>query len=348
MTQTPLPPLAPAATHALPARADRLRRVLRGVAIVACIPYLSLKTAWVLGSHIGIPEGSTLLDPGASLRVANAATVLMDAAVIVLALLFTRPWGLRVPVWLLALPMWVATGLLTPIMVGYPLQVVVRLLGSTAGTSEHTGREPFLDDWVFGVVYTGFIVQGLTLGTLFVLYARDRWGHLWRGQVGDLPGSSPTRPAQQAAAVAASLLTLIPLTTHLLWACGVTAGLNAARIEEPTGDFYALEAVYVLFAAATAAGVLMIAFRRGRTLPLTVPLALAFTGSAALACWGGWLMTASLDDGDPGRRLTQLMNLSYSVQMIVGTLVVTIGAYFFAERGAVRPPGQLSQRIASR
>jgi hypothetical protein len=100
---------------------------------------------------------------------------------------------------------------------------------------------------------------------------------------------------------------------------------------------FALEAVYVLFAAATAAGVLMIAFRRGRPLPLTVPLALAFTGSAALACWGGWMVTASLGDGDPGAQLTQLMNLTtYTLQMIVGMLVFTIGAYFFAERAATR------------
>lgn len=161
---------------------------------------------------------------------------------IVLALLLTRPWGLRVPVWLLALPVWGATGLLAPIIVGYPLQVVIRLLGGTVARPEDAAREPFLDEWVFGVVYTGFIVQGLTLGALFVLYARDRWGHLWRGQVWELPASSPTRPAQQAAAVVASLLALFPFTTHLLWACGVTAGLNEAQIEERTSDFYALEA----------------------------------------------------------------------------------------------------------
>jgi hypothetical protein len=62
-------------------------------------------------------------------------------------------------------------------------------------------------DWrVFGVVYTGFIVQGLSLGALFVLYARDRWGELWRGRVRDLPGGGPTRLAQRAAAAATALL----------------------------------------------------------------------------------------------------------------------------------------------
>lgn len=58
-------------------RAGRLRRILRGVAIAACVPYLLLKTAWVFGSHIGIPEGSRLLDADTPLLVGNAAGVLM-------------------------------------------------------------------------------------------------------------------------------------------------------------------------------------------------------------------------------------------------------------------------------
>ena len=55
---------------------------------------------------------------------------------------------------------------------------------------------------------------------------------------------------------------------HLLWAFGATAGLTEAPIEERTSEFYALEAVYALFAAATVVGVVMIAFRRGRSAPL--------------------------------------------------------------------------------
>ncbi|MFD0510995.1 hypothetical protein ACFQ0Q_11320 [Streptomyces aureus] len=39
-------------------RTDRLRRVLRAVAVVSCLPYLAVKAAWIAGSHLGIPDGS--------------------------------------------------------------------------------------------------------------------------------------------------------------------------------------------------------------------------------------------------------------------------------------------------
>lgn len=163
MTQT----LAHALETEHAVRLGRSRRALRAVAVVSCVPYLSLKAAWIAGSRIGIPDGSSLLEHRATMAVANSVTVLMDAAVIVLALVLTRPWGLRAPAWLLGLPAWVATGLLAPIMAGFPLQVLVDVLGGSTSTAAAEG-EPFLDAWVFGVVYTGFIVQGLTLGALFV------------------------------------------------------------------------------------------------------------------------------------------------------------------------------------
>ncbi|MFE9839791.1 hypothetical protein ACFYP4_32315 [Streptomyces sp. NPDC005551] len=320
-------------------RADRVRHVLRAVAVVSCLPYLGLKTAWIAGSHLGIPEGSSLLEHRAQMAVANALTVLMDGAVIVIVLLLTRPWGRRVPAWLLAVPMWVATGLLVPVMTGFPLQLLVRALGGSVPESGDAGKEPFLDEWVFGVVYTGFIVQGLALGTLFVLYARDRWGHLWRGRVRELPASA-VGSAQRATAVAGAVLALFPVTAHLLWACGSSAGLSTGRAADRTGDFYVLEVLDAGFLLSAVAGAWLLAFRRGRALPARVPLALAWTGSAATACWGGWLALASLGPVDDiSRRPTEAMTLTYAGQMIVGMLVVTIGAHFLAERSvrAERP-----------
>ncbi|MER5281515.1 hypothetical protein ABT025_38210 [Streptomyces sp. NPDC002809] len=337
MTRTPLAP-APA-PEAAPPVTSRLRPALRTVAIVSCLPYITLKAAWISGSHLGIPDGSPLLDHRTTMAVANGASVLMDSAVVVIALLLTRAWGRRVPAWLLALPMWVATGLLLPIMTGYPLQLLVQALGGKTVNKGDVGR-PFLDEWVFGVVYGGFILQGLALGVLFALYARDRWGHLWQGTLRELP-DSPTAPALRAAAVAASLIALVPGTLHLLWAAGSTAGLNEGLVEERTSGSAALEAVYALFVVVTVAGVLLLAFRRDSALPLRVPLALAWGGSGATACWGGWMSIASLSDiDDIADRPTATMVLIYAVQMLVGTLVMTLGAYFLAERSATtRPAG---------
>ncbi|WP_406728174.1 hypothetical protein WJ438_31135 [Streptomyces sp. GD-15H] len=299
-----------------------------------------MKTAWVAGSHVGVPAGSPLLDHPTGMVVANVLTILMDCAVIVLALLLTRPWGLRVPAWLLAPPMWVATGLLAPIMTGYPLQLLVRALGgSTAGTAGGED-EPFLHEWVFAVVYTGFIVQGLALGTLFVLYARDRWGHLWRGRMGDLPAGL-LGTAQRVTAVVAGVLALFPLTLRLVWAGGGTTGLSAGLVAERGSDFHVLESLYVVFLLTAVTGGALLAFGRGRVLPVRVPLALAGISSGAVACWGGWMAVAALvTGGDPADRPTRLMLLAYAGQMIVGLLVATVGVRFLAARsaGAVKRP----------
>ncbi|MET7367087.1 hypothetical protein ABZS61_14820 [Streptomyces sp. NPDC005566] len=335
MTQRPLAPRT-RETPPPPLHAGRARVLLRILTIVSCLPYLSLKIAWIAGSHVGIPDDSTLLDHPTSMAVANSATVLMDGTVIVLALLLTQAWGRRVRAWLLALPMWVATGLLLPIMTGFPLQLLVGVIsGRSPGSAD---SRAFLDGWVFGVVYSGFIIQGLALGTLFALYARDRWGHLWQGALRDLP-PSPTGPALRAAAVAASVLAVVPATMHLVWAAGSTAGLNGTRIAERTPDFYALQALDALFLAAAVAGVLLLAFRRTGGLALKVPLALAWAGSGAAACWGGWLSIASLGNVEEiADRPTAAMGLIYAVQMLVGMLIVTLGAYFLAERSAAAKP----------
>ncbi|MFC9122845.1 hypothetical protein ACFTXO_24080 [Streptomyces sp. NPDC057067] len=94
MTRTPHAPAAPAS--AAPGT-TRVRSALRTLAIVACLPYIALKTAWIAGSHIGVPENSSLLDHRATTIAANGLSVLMDSAVVVIAFLLTRPWGRRVP-----------------------------------------------------------------------------------------------------------------------------------------------------------------------------------------------------------------------------------------------------------
>ncbi|RLV65789.1 LigA protein [Streptomyces sp. CBMAI 2042] len=314
------------------------------LAVAACVPYAGLKLAWLAGSRAGIPDGSPLLDGGVVLAVGNAATVLMVGCVVVLALLLTRPWGLRVPAWLLVVPMWVASGLLLPILTAYPLQMAVRLLGGDGGQASGGAGDPFLEPWVFGVVYGGFIVQGLALGTLFALYARERWGHLWQGRLRDLP-RTPASGVLRVAAVAAALVSLAPGLAHLLWAAGSTAGLDEGRVAGRTSDFHVLEAVSTLFVAASVAGVLLLAFRRGGRLPLRVPLVLVWAGSAQVACWGGWLSLAALvGAGDVADRPTTAMVLIYAGQMLVGILIALPVAHLLAERAAAisTPSGPLS------
>jgi hypothetical protein len=195
------------------------------------------------------------------------------------------------------------------------------------------------------VVDTGLIIQALALGALFVLYARARWGHLWRGPISGLAGQARTRGVQRGTALVASAVVLVPVTAHLLGATGSTSGLTATQIADRSSDFYPLEAGYVVFAVMTVSGLLLLAFPPAGALPLRLPQSLTFVGSAALACWGGWggwMMLTALENRDPSRRISEQMNLTYSMQILAGMLVFTIGAYFFAERAAQRGHGAKS------
>lgn len=328
MTPTSLPT---GATALLPVRRSPLRSAVRAVAIAACLPYLGLKIAWISGSRIGIPEGSVLLDQRALMAVVNSVTVMMDAAVVVLALLLTQPWGMRVRSWLLGVPMWGATGLLTPIMIGFPVQLAVSAAG---GTTTQDVDEPFLDGWVFQVVYGGFLLQGLALGTLFLLYARDRWSHLWQGRVWDLPSAVTGRPVR-ALTVAGALIGLFPAVMHLMWAAGSTVAMPAARVAHRSSDLYVLEGVRVAFIAAAVAGTLLLAFRAAPALPVKLPLGAAWVGASGLGAWGAWLTTtAAMPQGDGAEEPAVLLTLTYAGEMISGLLLSAAVALLLRRRGA--------------
>ncbi|HEV7626723.1 MAG TPA: hypothetical protein VGO89_09505, partial [Streptomyces sp.] len=123
------------------------------IAIAACVPYLSLKIAWVLGAPVGIPDGSPLREGGGMLVAVNALSVVLDSLVVVLALALTRPWGRRLPAWLTLLPLWAATGLLSPILVAFPVQL---LHGAVTGDADPAAKSrgaaaqgELLDGWVW-------------------------------------------------------------------------------------------------------------------------------------------------------------------------------------------------------
>ncbi|MFG3488026.1 hypothetical protein [Streptomyces sp. NPDC047972] len=322
----------PARTPAAARRTEGVRRALRALAVAACVPYISLKTAWVAGSEIGIPAGSVLLEHRLPMIVANGVSVLADALVVVLALLLTRPWGRRVPARFLLPPMWAATGLLAPIMTGYPAQLAVGAL--TGGEEAAAPAEPFLHSWVFAVVYGGFIVQGLSLGTLFVLYARDRWGGLLRGRLGTLPARTAA-PGVRAAALAGAALALFPLAVHTGWAFGATEGLSPRQIAERDADFTVLEAQWAVCLAVAAVAALLLVLRRPAGLRTRTAVALTWTASGAVGCWGAYMsLVALLPDADPAKRLTGLARLTYAGEMITGLLLAACLAAVLRRRSA--------------
>lgn len=305
----------------------RIRQAALVTTILACLPYLTLKLIWIAGGEIGIPPGSELLDPDnrTSMVLLNGLTVLMDSAVVLLALVFARDLGRRVPAWLLAGPAWVATGLLGPIVVGYPFSVLVESV-------EDTGpADSFLEPWVFTMVYGGFLVQALGLGTLFTVYADRRWGLLWRGRLPDLEHRG-LLPALQVAAVAAVVVGLVPLLVRTAAALGVVDDLSL-RERLTTG-------MYVPFILAGMAGALLLAFGRGRQLRLRTVLLLTWTGSSVMVTPALWmLLTTSTRNALPDGR-TSFDQLLLALMLASGLLVVTAAMAQLAVRAdAVRTTG---------
>ncbi|WP_163506144.1 hypothetical protein [Fodinicola acaciae] len=154
-------------------------RVIRLVAcygtITAGIPYVVLKVIWVLGIPVGMTGAShvaELLDRAHV--VGNVVTIGLEVVAIALALAFTYAWGRSIPGPLVLVPIWVGTGLLAPIVLGVPTGVLLQLVvgGSPSPDPQAAG-------WIFAMVYGGFTAQAIFLCAAFVLYARERWGHVF-------------------------------------------------------------------------------------------------------------------------------------------------------------------------
>jgi hypothetical protein len=306
------------------------------VAILACVPYLTLKVAWLSGSTAGIPQGSALREDDATLWGINALTLMMDAAVVVIAFALTRPWGRRLPSWLMLTPLWLAMGLISPIVGAVPVQAVYGMVsgGAQAGSGgggddggssgmQGAGQNDLLEGWVWGTVYSGFIIQGIALTWLFLLYARDRWGYLLRSSLDLRAPAAGGGSGRAPSGFIVALVALWPAVMHILWAAGSDMGLSDSRIDSRNADTHIVEGAHALLGCLAVVGLLMLLrSRRGRP-----GLAMAWIGSGAMAGWGGWmLLVTSTAGGSAETATTPLMVVTYALQMMVGLLIAGLVA----------------------
>ncbi|MCT1804020.1 hypothetical protein M3B51_14670 [Kocuria carniphila] len=154
----------------------RLRMVAFSAVILAVLPYVTLKVMWLMGSTLGLTPGlasNHMQDP--RLVVGNAITIGLEIIALGLAVALIKPWGRRVPGWLVLLTAGGATGLLAPVLLGLPPGLILQLLVDGTMT---TGDEGGMRQWVFIVVYSSFGLLAMALACLFAIYAGDRWRRL--------------------------------------------------------------------------------------------------------------------------------------------------------------------------
>lgn len=307
------------------------RPLIGYTAVAATLPYLILKVAWLSGSTVGFNDLAMAHD--SALYSANLVTALLDLVALLLALTFTHRFGRRAPAWLILLPIWVGTGLLAPIVAAVPPQV---LLAPASGSPvDHP-----IQSWVYGMVYTGFVCEGVALLVAFLLYARARWPEVFRVRLADW-SAGPTQPLQKTVAIGVAVLAVLAAAAHFAWAAGASLGQSADVLDTRNAGAAVVDTAYGLFALAGAAGLLMMVYRRPARVRLQVPLVLAWAGCASLFAWGAFdtaiVVSVNVLSGGGAGAVPNLVGL---VKMVAGLLAGMVGAVALTDRPSSRDTGR--------
>jgi hypothetical protein len=298
-----------------------LRTVLGYVAVVGCVPYLVLKIVWLCGVPVGLGGGELLEDP--VVEVLNWITGGLELAAICVGLALAQRWGMRLPAWMLVLPVWVGMGLLVPRILVMPLSVLTAPASAGDG-----GREASpVEVWVMVMVSLCFVLQGVCLAGAFVLYARQRWGGLLLSGVGSgSPGV--TGPFQAVVAYGTAVLFVPALVLRVVGAMG-TPGADRA--------FAGVEAgMDVLWAVMAVAGlVVLVTGRFGGGLRVGVALGAAWLGSGSLFAWGSLNVFSALAV-NPAivASVSPVLRVSLFVMVALALIVALTAAFALVEREA--------------
>lgn len=263
MQTTPTLPTTPdssPSTSAAPPPVGPARRGLALLAVLATLPYLTLKLHWLTGGRAGL--GDPAFGQSTVMYVLNGLTMLLDVVALVLAVVFLTRRGLRAPAWLVLPPMWVGAGLLGQILVALPVSAILNAVSTPSAPT--TGEPPPIAEWVFTMVYAGFGLLGVGLLGSFAIYAWQRWG--------GRPLGAPTA-GQSGTLVAAAGLVLVAAVVHLL-------------LSEVPLSSRLLDLVVALTAAISLTALASPAVRSRGAL---VAVVIAFVGTGAMAAWGTYL-----------------------------------------------------------
>ncbi|WP_420110610.1 hypothetical protein [Pseudactinotalea sp.] len=173
--------------------------------VIAVVPYMALKLLWLSGSTGGVSDPAAVAElQGARMVVGNLVTIVLELLAIGLAVALTRPWGRRVPAWIVLGLAGGATGLLAPILLGLPLGSAIQFL---VRSDVRTSGMDNMDPWVFAAVYGSFGLLAVAIMVLAWNYALARWERVLAVR--------PHRP--DAWTIAIGAVGMLPLGTAMAW-----------------------------------------------------------------------------------------------------------------------------------
>ncbi|KXY59601.1 hypothetical protein [Bacillus cereus] len=251
-------------------RLMRFRRICGYGAVISVTPYLLIKIVWTFGLFLPTEQMGE-----ASWRIINAVTAVLATVGILLAMAFCRPWGERLPAWLVALPIWVGTGLLVPIL------LIAPVLGPAAMIRDQEAGAA--DFWVYEQIFVMISLFGIGIFLPLALagYAMSRWPEALSGTTAynELPGNTLRLQIILARFVAAGCILLGVI--KVFWAIGGSYGINPTTMGERDVWWHLLSLSAGVWSFAGAWGILVLSSRRGSRW-FFLPMAAAWISSGAL------------------------------------------------------------------
>ncbi|MFE9882841.1 hypothetical protein [Streptomyces sp. NPDC005784] len=265
-------------------RWDRFGRAAAYGAAAALVPYLVIKVSWVVGSLLGLLPVGRGFSLGGWL-VLNTVTIGMAAAGITLGLALVRPWGMRIPGWLVGFFAWVGSGFLVSILPFVVVSALVNSGTSSSGGSRTSGGDAAMPGWEAVLLQCSFVGTGIALAIALPAYLWRRWPHALR---------RPERPRTRTSsgAVWPAVTGAVTGLAWLYWAAGGPLGI--AHRDERQASWHVLVGVSACWALVGSAAVLALVRRRSTRLPYPLLLALAWLGSGSMCAWSGWRLPATV------------------------------------------------------
>jgi hypothetical protein len=271
----------------------RLMRSAGYAAFGGAMVYVLLKAIWVAGGTVGVRDLNGV--SRAAWVADNAATGAIGVAGAAVALAMVRPWGRRLPLWLVVVPVWTGAGLLAPFLVLIPAAGLFQAIGwwTPPAAAPGDSAQPVLQPWVFVVVYGSFMVLGAGLAIACSGYAVTRLRAVVLGTVGQAP-PGVTHVAQVPIAWGGAVLAAGLAVWRLSWAVGWHAGLLPGHRDVwlRLGDL-----VTAAQFAGAAAGILVLVHRWGPGRSAAPPLIASWLGAGGVLA-SGFLAMPTILTGD--------------------------------------------------